>query len=825
MALGVAQLAVAQDAAAAARSLALTIVGPDDRPVPKAKLEIRLSPVPKEWKFHRGTFQKASRYGGMAETDDEGRAHFDLPEGATKRLNISIITPGFAPFWAGWNGDETGDVIPARETIRLDAGVRVGGIVVDDEGRPIPNVEVHPSIEFKKRDGDFSQLGIGNRVKSDAEGRWVFESVPASLASLNVGLEHQEFAAGTYQSLSIKDFTVAPGAQPTRSMTLSRGLSVTGVVIDRQGNPVSGAKVRGEFLNSQREATTNERGEYRLSGCKPEKVTLIATAKGHGPELQRTDVKPGAEPVDFVLPEAKTIRVRMVDAEGKPVPKFRVFFQDWRGDNNDYGLDKVLSYADEKGVWEWREAPADAVVADICPPNGMQISGERLLARDEEYVFTARPPLAVKGRVIDKATRKPVPAFRVGVGFESGADIYWSRRETFDGREGAFSYRTVYPRSSYIFRIEAPGYAAAETRKLSSDEGAVELDVELEAAQDVTGVVLLSDGKPAAGATVAVGLARTQIEFRDGVLREENSQCDRQKTGADGRFRFPPQAGRFELIVVHPAGSAWVTPVAGEPIDPIRLTAWSRVEGIVKSGPRPLAGAEVVLSHSSDVYEDGRPRVRWSYRSISPEDGTFRWERVLPGEGTLARVVTYGKTSRGSMSTSSHSQRLSFREGETEQVTLGGTGRTVTGRLQPPEGLQAAPDWSFSCVSMDQTVPLPPPPPMVPAGAAGNEAKRRQWWEEFQRSPEGIAYLTTLQAVQAQQDRARRYSAAVEKDGTFRIPDVPPGEYRLTARLEAGEEVFRGNGNSLGVLNETVTVPGDTEEAFDAGSLQLKSRR
>ena len=703
--------------------------------------------------------------------------------------------------------------------------MRVGGVIVDDDGRPVPNVEVHPSIEFKKREGDFSQLGIGNVVKSDAEGRWVFESVPASLTSVNVGLEHPEFSAGTYHSLALKDFTIAAGAQPTRPMTLSRGLSVTGNVFDHRGNPVAGARVRGEFLNSQREATTNERGEYRLSGCKPEKVALIATARGHGPELQRVDVKPGVAPVDFILPEGRTIRVRMVDAKGEPVPKFRVFFQDWRGDNNDYGLDKVLSYADEKGIWEWHEAPADAVVADICPPNGMQISEQRLVAREEEYVFNAKPPLSVKGKVIDKATRKPVPAFRVGVGIDLGREeIFWSRRETFDGRDGAFSYRTVYPRPAYQFRIEAPGYAAADTRKLSPDEGAVELDVELEPAPDVAGVVLLPDGKPAVGATVVVGLAKTRIEFRGGELREDNSYCDRQKTGADGRFRFPSQSGRFELIVVHPAGSAWVTPAPGEPIDPIRLAPWARVEGIVKSGPRPLAKAKVTLLHSSEVYADDRPRVSWSYSGVSAEDGTFGWDRVLPGEGTVARVVSYGVTSRSSTHTYSHRQKVTFQEGETERVTLGGTGRTVVGRLSPPEGLKVAADWTFSCVSLNEVVAAPPPPPMVPAGIAGNEAKRLQWWQEFQRTPEGTRYMTTVQAIEAQQERAGWYASAVEKDGTFRIDDVPAGVYRLSVRLESGEERFAGNGNALGSLDEVLTVPDDAEGTFDAGSLELKAR-
>ncbi|WP_082846423.1 carboxypeptidase regulatory-like domain-containing protein [Planctomyces sp. SH-PL14] len=813
--------------APATRRFEVLIVGPDDKPVPKAKVELRLIPGQKTWTFHRGEFVKAGRYGTFAQADETGRLAVDLPARGTQYFNVDVTTPGFGPFWAGWDVADRSDQIPDQYTIHLDAGARVGGVVVDEEGRPVEGVSVHPHIEFKKRDEDQSQLGVGDRVKTDAAGRWTYESVPASLDSVGITLDHPQYLSESRVSLSLKEFSVPAGGTPERRITIARGIVATGRVVDREGKPVAGARVRGQFINAQREAMTDDRGEYRLAGCRPGRFDLVVTAAGHGPALENIDFQPDLAPAHFTLPAPRTIRVKMVDADGKPVPKFRVFFQNWRGDDHRYGLDKVLSYADEKGVWEWNEAPEDAVIADIAPPTGMQLSEQRLVARDEPYVFISKPSLHVNGRVVDQATGQPIPAFRVVLGEDLGNDQFiWDRKDSFDGKDGAFYYRTDYPRPNYRFRIEAPGYQTADTRNVRSDEGSIEVRVELRQGKRFSGVVVTPDGRPAEKATVVIGLNRTQIRFLNGEFSESGSYCDRRTTGAKGEFEIPSQTGPFELIVVHPSGAAWVPLKPDDALETIRLEPWAVVQGMVRVGAEPAADVLLKLSHHSDSYAEGRPNVSFDYHATSARDGSFRWDRVLPGKGTVVRIVRHHIRAGGESQTYSHHRTTEFPKGETTEVQIGGTGRPVTGLLVAPADLKVPFDWNFSSINVEPVGPLPPPPPEIPADVEADEAKRQKWWQAYMATPQGIAYRSAYDAFLAQREAASRFSSAVNRDGTFRINDIPPGEYELTAELSAiPSDAVNAFAGPLGRLKRTFTVPpieGDrTGAALDLGTLEM----
>ena len=119
-------------------------------------------------------------------------------------------------------------------------------------------------------------------------------------------------------------------------------------------------------------------------------------------------------PVDFQMKPGGTVRIRVLDEKGNPVPKARIFFQQWRRRFFKYfEFDHVSQYADQNGIWVWNEAPLDEFKADICRPDGMQLPRQPLIARAEEYVFRVPGPLVVSGKVIDAVTRKPIKAFRV----------------------------------------------------------------------------------------------------------------------------------------------------------------------------------------------------------------------------------------------------------------------------------------------------------------------------------------------------------------------------------------------------------------------------
>jgi hypothetical protein len=764
------------------RTFELLIVGPDGKPVPKAEFEVRMSPMPKEWIFHRGEpSSRPHRYGKFATADESGAAALEIPSTGVKNFTINVTTPGFGPFWASWQPDENTAVIPDSYTVHLDAGVSVGGITVDDEGRPIAGVTVNPSLEFKKREGDFSQLGVGTRIKSDENGRWVYHSIHAALESLSVGLDHPEFMGGAHVQLPLKEYTVARGAKPTRHLVVPRGEVVTGKVTSPEGKPVSGAKIRAKFINSEREATTDESGTYQLKGCQRGPAYVFATAKGFGPQMLHPGISPELGPLDFQLPPARTIRVRAVDSQGKPIPRFRVFFRRWKIEDYGYGVGLQLTYANEDGVWEWNEAPGEPIIADICPPNMMQLADQSLMARDEDYVFTftdAMTPLTVFGAVTDKVTGRPIPEFRVVPGTENGDRIHWSRSEAFDGKDGKFYFRSNYPRGSFRFRVEANGYLTGDSEVVAARGGNSNLQVQLLPGEGVNSTVLLPSGKPAAGATVVIGIARTSMSFNNGEFNGHSSSADRRTADASGKFSFPAQVGPFDVVAVHPEGFAWVSGVPGEPLQPLTLTAWARVQGALNVGRQPGRGIALDLSLNRDRFGEDGPSVHWNYSTTTGEDGTFAWNRVLSGEGTIARNVRHHVTSRSSMANWSHSQPVTLSAGEVTKLNLGGNGRAVIGKLQAPAGLKVPIDWNFG----------------------------------------------TVQLIRGQRET---YCTAIPPNGTFRIDDVPPGEYKLKVDIDAPTEHQIGEGPTIAVFEQDLTVPiaadSKADDPVDVGLLTLKA--
>ena len=54
-------------------------------------------------------------------------------------------------------------------------------------------MSVCPNIELKKPPGDLRQMANGKAIKTDASGRWHFDSVPASMDQVFVEINHPNF--------------------------------------------------------------------------------------------------------------------------------------------------------------------------------------------------------------------------------------------------------------------------------------------------------------------------------------------------------------------------------------------------------------------------------------------------------------------------------------------------------------------------------------------------------------------------------------------------------------------------------------------------------
>jgi len=220
--------------------------------------------------------------------------------------------------------------------------------------------------------------------------------------------------------------------------------------------------------------------------------------------------------------------------------------------------------------------------------------------------------------------------------------------------------------------------------------------------EEITGTILLPDGKPAAEAQVAVKVKGKFLSLGRATFKAYDAWQDGSivRSGADGRFTLPMYVNAQTVIVVHDQGFAQV-PVAELKRSPnITLQPWGKVEGTLRLGHHAAANEMVVLSDSPIRLEKMRSVTPggtngFAFTNTSPatfeppiydfndfqaradEAGNFIITYVPPGEHTLAKLVPIGNGSR-------RHQRLGnivVKPGETLRVSYGGDERTVSGKV------------------------------------------------------------------------------------------------------------------------------------------------
>lgn len=797
------------------------VVGPDGAAVPHVNFRARIEPFITAEQVTLGEIETTDSYYIPAETDEEGRFSIVLSE-PLERLVLNIVEPGYGPYWTEWNAENHSQVIPNEFTAELEAAWSIGGIVADAAGQPIEGVEVDPSIEYKKRPGDGRQFGVGTTIKTDAQGTWRYDSVPSSLSDVHIAFNHPDYQP-LRRSLPRNGFELAAGAAPTSNVVLKPGLIVTGTVTDEAGEPIADALVRTKFLNELREARTDENGVYRLRNCEPRMTRIVVSAEGKALELKEIQVLPEMETVDFTMQPGGTIRVRILDEQGNGIPGARVFFQRWRGRVDYFEFDHVNRDTDENGDWIWNEAPHDDILADIVRPNEMQLIQQRLTAGEEVHVFKVPSALVVSGSVVDAVTREPIESFRVLPGIRNAdprIGISWIERDIFGSSGGQYQTRFTRGNPASLVRIEADGYEVATSRDFRFDEGEVKFDFELQPATDIASTILTFGGEPAAGAKIAVGVAGAQINIKNGSIDDGSTYATQLNTDEMGRFSIPPRDDPFQLVITHPAGFAHFKSAEGRIPDPILLTPWATVEGTFRVASEPKANVDLDLYTAGiNSYGNDVPNIFTRYQVTTGEGGLFRFERVFPGTGRVARRILLMVGEGAIEVTSSKSVPVEMIAGQTTKLDFGSDGRPIIGQLIAAPNVREPVIWNFALIRLqaDVRAPVAPSPP---ENIQGNPELRQAWWEAWKATEIGEAWTKEYEAYQLLQQQHPYFTASVERDGTFRINDVPPGDFVLSVSQTERHESAPGK---LSEHHVTVPPTDGPADPFELGRLMLET--
>ena len=169
-----------------------------------------------------------------ATTDAYGSLGVDQPQAPYRALNLFVTADGHVPKVTSW-GFERG--MPAEYTMKLERGVTIGGVVVDEAGQPIAGAKVG----FEGPGNDMS-LAENHPVRpryDDHYGcQWplVLQHDPE-----DVGADF----LGRHSSGLRRDQRRHPAGAPdahSSVITMPAGFSVAGTVQNAFGHPVQGAR-------------------------------------------------------------------------------------------------------------------------------------------------------------------------------------------------------------------------------------------------------------------------------------------------------------------------------------------------------------------------------------------------------------------------------------------------------------------------------------------------------------------------------------------------------------------------------------------------------
>jgi hypothetical protein len=374
-------------------------------PVPNALVETDLTQGPRDEE-------------DVVRTDSEGRFRFEELAPGTYTLHARA---------AGLFGIAA-PVTLAKGTVAEPILIRV---------RPAPSARLRVELDDHEPCAEgtvtlSSRVFGGFEAITDAQGLALFEGLPSSTYAVTVSCDEPELKSEEAPlELTEQDVDLV--------YVLRRGLTISGVVVDGDGQPVEDERVagilvfEGEGSTPVFAGTSNEQGRFTLHGLVEGRYEVGILA-GREPTL--VDVAVGAEPTDVVvIVDAQRLYGRIVDEHGSGIAEANLHAEDVEG-HNGLGFD-----TDEDGRFDVTHlSPGDFTIKATLFGNPLPLTREPAMIRlplKQELILVARAPSAeINGSVRD--ARGP----------RAGVSVDLSNEESFVGstqtdEAGRFKLRHV----------------------------------------------------------------------------------------------------------------------------------------------------------------------------------------------------------------------------------------------------------------------------------------------------------------------------------------------------------------------------------------------
>jgi beta-lactamase regulating signal transducer with metallopeptidase domain/thiol-disulfide isomerase/thioredoxin/5-hydroxyisourate hydrolase-like protein (transthyretin family) len=673
--------------------------------------------------------------------------------------------------------------------------VDVGGFVVDEDGKPVPNVKVvvhYPS--------DMGMMRVAEAV-TDAEGRWQ-SKIPKDIPSVTFRLEHPDFAPDTSGAWITVSEELLTGKFRG---TIKRGVRLRGVVVDESGAPVKDAVVVRDFTNIDDIAKYREQiqkgeitnaviadgeGRYDLPAAADKDCNLYVFSEVLAPQCLRLGKK--REELRIVMTKGKTWSGTVRDAAGAPMEGVGVGGGHWTIEQGRAftAMHIYKTKTDANGRFTITQLPEMGTVDFGAKKDKFFRRDIDWSAMEEnETEFVLYPWAELQGRVLDAVTGKPVKYFTVDFDRSEKAEpiaSYWVHNPVkYRASDGKFSVETgastgKVPGAVRV-RITSENYYTAFCDPVYATEFASNPpDIRMEPAEPLTGTVLLPDGKAAKDVAVAlvepdqvayIEKARMNPDFVDAPYN-----C--ATTDKEGHFQLCPSKGPALIIALHETG--WAIRPLAEHKDkgPLTLSAWSQLEGSLTAQERPkdekvYVGAKVMLPKEWNAGTS----VQFSLGATADEAGHFKIDHVP------ALPLRVGESRRW---VKSHAVDVTPEPGKTMQVGF--------------------------CADRNGAVrgTLNVDPAFADLGAETEEP-----WNSSRR-----LFITARRHGDDTKDENSGFVPIVLEDGTFTLDCLPPGDYDLTATLhDAPPKNACGRGTPAARAERAFTIAPDQSAPVALGDL------
>jgi hypothetical protein len=743
---------------------------------------------------------------GQYRTDPSGQISLSFPPQYAAAVNIRVSSPGLVPESIVLASKDSGKW-PESLNVALQAGDSIGGLVVDSAGKAVPGATVIPYQIRQTGPNEYTRTDL-DVVKTGPDGKWRGAALASNLPNIHFEINHPEYRLASTQ------FPAQDLLGKKAKSVLEAHPRVAGRILSSAGKPLANASVILDLGETHLVNSTDAKGRYSFVVRDPTNTGagLIAIATNYAPVYQSVSLRAANPAPDIVLQPGSRFSMTLLDQGRRPVAGVKVKLEDWQGS-------KAMQWenqTDSQGRFTWDHAPSGPVIFQYQKPGfltqthsmTLPISGETMLTLSRRVVATAR--------VVDAETRKPLDNFKVRVKYKyqngggSGSTT---------GRKGSFTYTlgsyTAVEEVTAI--VEARGYQPVSHELILNESGSYSNFFELKKAVPIIAFVVGPDGSPAAAADV--------------ILLDSSSNASMDENG-----RFSRASTLYDLAVSDPKGRVELTPK----LDPDLVLASHRTLGFAQvPASNVLNGAKIVLQpwgHVKGVLRvvdkiepyhfvglgslytyraGGRSGIPlYVYLKTKPDaDGHFSFDKVPPGDRSVSLRYQFKEKNSGTMHLS-HTTPVVVKPGETSEVVIGGGGRMVTGKAvyNGPNASQI--DWTlYSQTLRPQFRPQTSFLPRLSNPSGTPEERQRMMQQEAE-----------ARRLEAEKENMRVnnmvYALVFEPDGTFKVPDLPPGTYMM--HIAATMPRSGGSYSQMGYLSQQVTVP-EGKGPYDLGTFQVKS--